>query len=74
MTTYIPALIKGWSYENSAKNFTIHHNVFDRSAYRLVHLVVGKEEYLPNMYNNTYVQKHGMTLGQYGSKEKEEPE
>ena len=72
--TYTPALIKGWSYENSARNFTIHHNVFDRSAYRLVHLVAGKEEYLPKMSGNTYVQKHGMTLGQYGSKENGEPE
>lgn len=72
--TYTPALIKGWSYENTAKNYTIHDNIFDRCAYRLVHLVAEKEEYLPKMYNNTYVQKFGMTLGQYGSKEKSIPE
>ena len=72
--TYTPSLIKGWSYDNTAKNFKIHNNIFDRCAYRLLHLVAEKEEYLPEMKNNTYVQKHGMTLGQYGAKEEKEPE
>ena len=72
--THTPALIKGWSYENTARNYTVHNNILDRCAYRLVHLVAEKEEYLPEMYENTYIQKFGMTLGQYGAKEKKEPE
>ena len=72
--THTPALIKGWSYENTARNYTVHNNILDRCAYRLVHLVAEKEEYLPEMYENTYIQKFGMTLGQFGAKEKKEPE
>ena len=72
--THTPALIKGWSYSNPAKNFSIHDNIFDRCAYRLVHLVAQKEEFLPKMYGNTYIQKYGMTLGQYGAKENAVPE
>jgi len=69
-----PALIKGWSYENTARNFTVHHNIFDRSAYRMVHLVAKKQESCPTMYGNTYIQHSGGTLGQYGANEKKEPE
>ena len=72
--TYTPALIKGWSYENTAENYTIHDNILDRCAYRLFHLVAEKEEYCPKMYNNTYLQKLGMTMGQYGAKENKVPE
>lgn len=72
--TYTPALIKGWNYENTAENYAIHDNIFDRCAYRLVHLVAEKAEYCPKMYRNTYVQKFGMTLGQYGAKENGAPE
>ncbi len=72
--TYTPALIKGWNYENTARNYTIHNNVFDRCAYRLVHTVAQKAASCPNMYHNTYVQKLGMTLGQYGAKENGVPE
>lgn len=72
--THTPALIKGWSYSNPAKNFSIHDNIFDRCAYRLVHLVAQKEEFLPELHDNTYIQKYGMTLGQYGAKENAVPE
>ncbi len=71
--THTPAHIKGWSYENTASNYTVHDNIFDRSAYRLVHLVAKKQESCPVMYSNTYIQKYGMTLGQYGANEIEEP-
>lgn len=71
--THTPALIKGWSYENTASNYSIHDNIFDRSAYRMLHLVAKKQESCPVMYNNTYVQKYGMTLGQYGANEEKEP-
>ncbi len=68
-----PAAIKGWSYENTARNFTIKNNVFDRSAYRLLHLVAKKEEYCPGLFGNTYIQHEDGMLGQYGANEKGEP-
>ncbi|MBR3894296.1 MAG: hypothetical protein IKJ35_04015 [Clostridia bacterium] len=70
---HTPAHIKGWSYENTASEFSIHDNVFDRAAYRMVHLVAKKPESCPKMCRNTYVQKLGLTLGQYGANESAEP-
>ena len=72
--THTPAHIKGWSYENTAKDFVIKNNVFDRSAYRMLHLVAKKEESLPKMFGNVYIQHLGATLGQYGANESAEPE
>lgn len=71
--TYTPAHIKGWSYENTATRYSVHDNIFDRGAYRLVHLVAKKAESCPEMYRNTYVQKYGQTLGSYGANENGEP-
>lgn len=70
---HTPALIKGWSYENTASNYTISDNIFDRSAYRMLHLVAKKPESCPVMNGNTYIQNLGGMLGQYGSNEIEEP-
>lgn len=72
--TDTPALIKGWSYVNKARNYTIHDNIFDRSAYRMLHLVALEKESLPVMYNNTYVQKKGLMIGQFGENKQVEPE
>ena len=72
--THTPAHIKGWSYENTASNYSVHDNIFDRAAYRMVHLVAKKQESCPDMYRNTYVQDMGMMLGQYGANEVAEPE
>ena len=72
--TDTPALIKGWSYENTAHRFSIHHNIFDRSAYRMLHLVAKQPESCPEMVNNTYIQFRGNLLGQYGANEEREPE
>jgi len=69
-----PALIKGWSYVNTARDFHIHHNIFDRSAYRMLHLVALKDEYCPQMHDNTYIQHKGGMIGQFGGNEKTEPE
>jgi len=69
-----PAHIKGWSYENTASNYSVHDNIFDRAAYRMLHLVAKKAESCPEMYDNTYIQKLGLPLGQYGANEIEEPE
>ena len=70
---YTPAHIKGWSYENTASNFKIHHNLFDRAAYRMLHLVAKKGESCPEMAGNTYIQRLGLPLGQYGANEITEP-
>ena len=69
-----PAHIKGWSYVNTARNFSIHHNVFDWAAYRMLHLVARERESLPQLYGNTYIQKDGGMLGQYGENLVQEPE
>jgi hypothetical protein len=71
--TDTPAHIKGWSYTNPAKNYTVHDNIFDRSAYRMLHIVAKQPESCPEMYNNTYIQYHGNLLGQFGANEKAEP-
>lgn len=70
---YTPAHIKGWSFENTASNYRIHHNIFDRAAYRMLHLVAKKDESCPVLYENTYIQRRGNTLGQYGGNEHGEP-
>lgn len=69
-----PALIKGWSYVNTARNYTIRRNIFDRCAYRLLHLVALKDAYCPAMQENTYIQHLDGKIGQYGGNELFEPE
>ncbi len=65
-----PAHIKSWDAANTvSKNFCIHDNIFDRSGYRLVHLVADTKNSCPKMYGNVYVQNEGGLLGQYGSTE-----
>ena len=74
---HTPSHIKGWSYVNTASDYVVEDNVFDRCAYRLLHLVAKDIESCPKMSGNTYVQYRGGMLGQYGgngaSKEKEPP-
>jgi len=72
--THTPALIKGWSFTNPARNFSIHNNIFDRCAYRMLHLVALKDSSCPEMHDNTYIQHLGGMIGQYGGNEKKEPE
>ncbi len=71
--THTPAHIKGWNYDNDAQNFIIHHNIFDRSEYRMLHLVAREQRFCPTLYENTYIQKYGHTLGQYGGCENGTP-
>lgn len=71
---HTPALIKGWSFVNTARNFTIENNIFDRSAYRMLHLVAEKDEYCPVMNGNTYIQNIGGMIGQWGGNEVKEPD
>lgn len=71
---YTPAHIKGWSYENTASNYRIENNLFDRAAYRMVHIVARDGSSMPEMKGNTYVQKLGNSLGQFGANSISEPE
>ena len=71
---HTPALIKGWSFYNRAKNQMIRENIFDRCAYRMLHLVAKKEKYCPTLCGNTYVQYRGGMIGQWGGNENGEPE
>jgi len=72
--TDTPALIKGWSYVNRAVDYRILDNVFDRCAYRMLHLVARDEASCPLMDGNTYVQYDGECLGQYGGNSVREPD
>lgn len=71
--THTPAHIKGWSYTNKASDYTVHHNIFDRAAYRMLHLVAAEAESCPKMWKNTYVQYLHNPLGQYGGNAVAEP-
>ena len=68
-----PSHIKSWNFRNTAKNFVISNNIFDTSAYRMLHLVCEEKNSLPRLCGNTYVQTKGGTLGQYGEKNETEP-
>lgn len=70
---HTPAHLKGWSFENPARDFRIHHNLLDRSAYRMLHLVAKEPESCPTLWENTYVQHQGGLLGQYGANQQAEP-
>lgn len=71
--THTPAHIKGWSYTNTARNFVIRNNVFDRAAYRMIHTVALDEASCPQMIGNTYIQHLSAPLGQYGANRIAEP-
>lgn len=70
---HTPAHIKGWSFYNKAGDYVIEDNIFDRAAYRMLHLVARDAESCPQMRGNTYVQHKNMTLGQYGGNAEAEP-
>jgi len=72
--TDTPSLIKGWSYVNKASEYTVRGNIFDRCAYKMLHLVAKEKESCPEMDGNVYIQHRGGMLGQYGGKEEGEPE
>lgn len=71
---HTPAHIKGWSYVNRASDYHVTNNIFDRCAYRLLHLVAWESESCPEMNGNTYIQYDGGILGQYGGNKSGEPE
>ena len=71
---HTPAHIKGWSYTNTARNFVIKNNIFDRAAYRMIHTVALDSASCPEMVGNVYVQHLGGTLGRYGENRIAEPD
>ena len=71
--TNTPAAIKSWSFTNPARNYSVCNNIFDRSAYRLLHLVAYDLASCPKMSGNTYIQSLGGMLGQYGENADSEP-
>ena len=70
---HTPAHVKGWSYVNTARNFVIKNNIFDRAAYRMLHTVALDSTSCPKMEKNTYIQHSGATLGKYGANQTTEP-
>jgi hypothetical protein len=68
-----PAHVKGWSYMNTARDFSIRGNIFDRAAYRMIHTVAKSPESLPLIRDNTYIQNLGAPLGSFGANEIAEP-
>ncbi len=72
--THTPAHIKGWSYTNTARNFVIRNNIFDRAAYRMIHTVALDGASCPQMDGNTYIQHLGGAIGKYGENKIAEPD
>ncbi len=69
-----PAHIKGWSYENTASNYIIKDNIFDRAKFRIIHTVAREIESMPKMENNTYIQHSRAPLASFGANKVSEPE
>jgi hypothetical protein len=69
-----PAHIKSWNYENKAKNFVVKNNIFEKSAYRMLHFVAKEEKSCPTLCGNTYIQNIGGKLGEYGGNSVTNPE
>lgn len=61
------AHIKSWdSHANRAENFSIHGNIFDRSRYMVMHCAAGREEWMPEIRDNLFVQDEGGDFGMVG--------
>ncbi len=60
------AHIKSWDHMNTAENFVIENNIFDRSRYMLLHVGVAVASSFPSMKNNTYIQLADGEFGRCG--------
>lgn len=60
------AHIKSWSSSNPSTDFVISDNIFDRGYHRLLHIAAAKEEHLPKMDGNIYIQYYSAKLGMFG--------
>ena len=62
-----PAHIKSWDHFNSCGgNFRIADNVFDRARHMMLHIAAAREEWLPCLRDNAYIQYRGAHLGRIG--------
>lgn len=62
-----PAHIKSWAHYNRASNFVIKNNIFDRGTIELLNIEANKEEWLPILQENTYIQFTDIPVGTLGS-------
>lgn len=60
------AHVKSWSHYNRASNFIIENNIFDRGTKALLNIEADKEEWLPTIKNNTYIQFIDASVGRLG--------
>ena len=64
-----PAHIKSWGmHYNRAKDFVVRDNIFDRGTRDLINIAANKQEWLPTLANNTYIQYKGGSAGLIGAK------
>lgn len=69
-----PAHIKSWNHHwNKSSNFIISNNIIDRGTMELLNITAGKEEWIPSMQSNTYIQFINIPAGSLGSKHKRYP-
>lgn len=62
--------IRSSDRENPFTNYVIKNNVFDRSVFQLISAITTKEEFIPQMSGNTYIQGVGngfYSFAMYGS-------
>ncbi len=59
------AHIKSWDHQNHAEGFDIEDNILIRSKYMMLHIGAEKEESLPALAGNCFVQFKGGSLGRY---------
>ena len=62
-----PAHIKSWDHYNRLTgSFFIRDNVFDLSRHMMIHISAEKNEWLPVLEGNTYIQTRGADFGRAG--------
>ncbi|MCR5263687.1 MAG: right-handed parallel beta-helix repeat-containing protein [Clostridiales bacterium] len=63
-----PAHIKSWDHFNRLTGrFDISGNLFDLSRHMMLHISAEREEWMPGLEGNTYIQSRGADLGRIGA-------
>ena len=63
-----PAHIKSWDHQNRLTgSFEIRDNIFDLSRHMMLHISAEREEWLPSLEGNTYIQFDGADFGRIGA-------
>ena len=57
--------IKSWDHINPSKDFIIENNIFDQSKYMLIHCGASKDNYLPKIKGNVFIQNKNAQFGRY---------